>query len=454
MPIFNKNKSKAPPISLKRVSTIPQSNLNISASHYRETDFLRSLSTESNIMKAIELILDKTPDGKMASNIYLRLANQGYKVKWYNNSTGKLTKKYDKDCAEFSSRMGKNNSAGLDGLLDQLHWSAIARGGMACEVVVGEDAKEIEEVALIDPITFEKFEWLENKNRYAIYQRQQNGNKVDLYDGNFFYIPHQPKVGRPDGSLQFEASIMIMEQFYSFMKDSTAVLERIGFPRYKFSINSEKFFKSIEGMTNEEKKKASEEYFAEVEGYAKGLKNGSDFLSFDDTQVDVIGAGVNGTGIDIRAWFEVIEPLVINSFQLTPVLMGRLKAGSYSLGSVEFKIVVDTVDSMRRNSKRMMENIYSVWARVIGINATPSVELNPILWEKVIEKLNAEMLEIEKNRKGEEYGYISHDMAAMNTFGVEKADNYDSKGFYQYLKSGKEKDKSTNNKIESDGDGE
>ena len=431
---FNKNKEKETPISKSRISVIPQSNLEIRPSYTKESNFLTSLSNESNTMKAIEMILDKTSDGKMAVNTYLRLANQGMKVDWYNTNTNKKTKKYDQLSDDFCSKVGKNNNGGLDGLVDQLHYSAIARGGMACEIVVAKGAKEIDDVVMVDPITFTEFKWLPAENRYAIYQEQTGGKKIDLYEGNFYYIPHQPKVGRPDGSLQFEPAIMATEQFYKLLKDSFTVLERIGYPRYDFSIDVKKFIEALPNKSEEAIKKAIKDHFALVEQYARKMQSGSDFVHTDDTSVNVVGGGVNGSGVDIRAWFEVIEPLVINGYQLTPVLMGRLKGGSYSLGSVEFKIVTDTVDSMRRSSKRMLEDILKFWARVNGFNIYPKVTQNPIDWEKALEILNVALKKAELNRKGEEYGWISKDEAAMDSLGAEKADNTNSDGKYQYLK--------------------
>lgn len=431
-----KEKSEEKDINYSRVSVVPQENQRISVSFQKTIDFLAELNRESDTIKCIDLILDKTSDGKQALNIYLRLANQGISIEWFNANNGKPIKKYNKESDDFCSRLGKNNNSGLDGLLDQFHYSAIAHGGMACEILVDKKMSDISDVALIDPATFSRFEWIPNENRYAIYQKSTGGKEVDLYTGNFLYVPHQPKVGRPEGSLQFEPAVLAVTQFYTLFDTSLQILKRIGYPRYKFTINRKDFIDSLPASckTPEKIKKMLEDHIANIRVQSSKFRADSDLILTDDTGVEVIGGGVNGAGVDVRAWFEVIEPLLINGFQLTPVLMGRLKGGSYSLGSVEFKIVTDTVDSMRRASKRILEDILKMWARVKGYNIYPKVTHNPIDWEKELDKLNAQLKNMEKNRRAQEYGWISSDEAASSALGVEKADNEDSKGLYEYLK--------------------
>lgn len=423
-------------ISVSQVSQIPIEDRDIFVSVQRTTDILRKIACEPNKFKAIETIINETPDGKQAYNTYLRLANQGINVELYNMNTNKRVKKYDAEMRKFCSKMGCNNSSGLDGMLDQLHASSIARGGMACEVIVNEDVTDIEDVVLVDPETFYEYKFIEDEHRWAIYQRRDDGKKIDLYEGNFFFVPHQPKPGRPEGTLQFLPAVITMTQFYQLFADSMRILNRIGYPRYDVKIDRDALLNSLPPnmkSTAEQQYTAFKREFDSVTANLRSIGKDSDIIHFDSNEISVIGGGVNGSGIDIRAWFEVLEPLIVNSFNMTPVLMGRLTSGSYSLGTVEFKIVTDTVDSMRRGSKRILEQVINLWARVKGYPIYAVVNHNPIDWEVTKDKLEVELRRMEKARRSEEYGWISHDQAAMDGCGVEKANNQDSKGLYEYV---------------------
>lgn len=423
-------------ISLGQVSSIPLQDRDIFVSVQRTVNLLEKLACEPNKFKAIETLIDETPDGKMAYNNFIRLANQGISIELFNRNTNRRVKRYDTEVRDFCATLGVNNSAGLDGMLDQLHGSSIARGGMACEVVVNSDGTDVEDVLLVDPATFYEYKWIENEHRYAIYQQRDDGKKIDLYEGNFFYVPHQPKAGRPDGTLQFLPAIPTMVQFYQLLADSLRILNRIGYPRYDVSIDEEKLLNSLPpNMKNtmEQQRKAFQQAFNDVQSSLRSIGKDSDLVHFSSNTVTTIGGGVNGSGIDVRAWFEALEPLIVNAFSMTPVLMGRLTSGSYSLGTVEFKIVTDTVDSMRRGSKRIIEQVINLWARVKGYPIYAVVKHNPINWEVQKEKLEVELMQIQKARRAEEYRWISHDQAAMDGVGAEKGEKNESKDLYEYL---------------------
>ena len=444
-----KKKEREKAISTRQISVIPSSDKNIFLDNRKTINLLKEICDAPTKFDAVDVIINKTPDGKMAFNTYLRLANQGIEVELKNANTGRVVKKYDAECREFCKNIGKNNACGLDGLIDQLHASAIARTGMAVEVVVNEDVTAVEEVVIIDPVTITNFEWLPEKKRYAAYQTGITGQKIDLYEGNFFWVPHQPKPGKPNGTLQFEPAIATITEFYQLIQDSMVVLNRIGYPRYKCEIDRAALLESAtpaEKSTPEAQAKLFQETFDQVESQMRRMGKDNDLITFDSNKVDLLGGGVNGSGIDVRAWFEVLEPLIVNSFQLTPVLMGRLSSGSYSLGTAEYKIVRDTVDTMRRASKRILEEIINMWARVKGYNVRATVTHNPIDWQTELEKLDVQLKKIEVARRSEEYRWISHDEAAQQATGQEKASEPAQIDMYEYLS---QKTQSSDNKIDS-----
>ncbi len=438
MPFNKKNRENYEPISYTQISDIPLQNRDIYISTQRTMDLLHKIACEPNKFKAIDIIIDETPDGKMAYNTYLRLANQGLKIELFNRNTNRRVKKYDIELRDFCKTLGVNNSAGLDGFLDQLHGSSIAHGAMACEVIVERNARDIKDVLLVDPATIYEYKWIESEHRYAMYQQRSDGKKIDLYEGNFFFVPHQPKPGRPDGTLQFLPAVITLTHFYQLLSDSLTVMSRVAYPRLLVTIDLESLLNTLtpeQKSTVQKQKAAFKAAFDDTRRQLQSLGINSDILTTSSNKVEIIGGGVNGSGLDVRAWFEVMEPLIVNSFTLTPVLLGRLKSGSYSLGTVEFKIVTDTVNSMRRGSKRILEDIVNMWARVKGYPVYAKVEHNPIDWEVEKTKLETQLLNIEKTRRAEEYGWIDHDTAAMNGASVEKGANNDSKGMYEYLDS-------------------
>ena len=98
-------------------------------------------------------------------------------------------------------------------------------------------------------------------------------------------------------------------------------------------------------------------------------------------------------------------------------MMGRLKSGSYSLGTAEYKMVKDTIEVRRRGSKRMVENVVNIWARVTGKNVRAVATHNPIEWQIIEDKYKAKLLQVSYAKKAEDCGYTDHDAAANMALG-------------------------------------
>lgn len=448
-----KKELSAEEIAYGQVSVIQASSKDIPATYPKVADVLTELNNASDVRDAIDVIISKTPDGKSALNTHLRLANQGIKIEWYNKTTGKRTKRYDGESNAFCKYMGLNNSSGLDGLIDQFHYGAVISGGMAVEVVVNRGATDVDEVVVIDVATIDKFVWDDKLRRYRIYQKQDGttNNQKDLCDGNFYYIPNEPKPGSPKGTLQFESSVYSMAHYLKLMHDSNAVLERIGYPRYSTSIDDEKFYASLPGSVKADSTKLKEvkkKMFDEVKAQCALAGYNSDFISWGSVKREQMG-GNSSLGVDVRSFTEITDIEIPQSFTIPPIIMGRGQGkGSYALGTVEMEILVGKIESMRRASKRLIENIMNLWARVKGYNIVCSVTHNAIDWEKQIDKLTAQLKKLEFYRRLDEYGYIDTDDAARNVADVEKAEGKKPPdGSYAYLKQG-----STNEDKPDDGE--
>ena len=99
--IFKKKESENMSVTTGQISAISSDKKNIFADNYKTTNLLRKLINTQNKIDCIDIIINEVPDGKMAYNTYLRIANQGFKVELFNSKTGKAVKKYDKELRAF-----------------------------------------------------------------------------------------------------------------------------------------------------------------------------------------------------------------------------------------------------------------------------------------------------------------------------------------------------------------
>ena len=94
-------------VSTRQISVMKSSDKNIFLDNRKTISLLKEIATAPTKFDAVSTIIDKTPDGKMAMNVYLRLANQGIKVELHNAVTGKTVKKYDRELRDFTKDIGK-----------------------------------------------------------------------------------------------------------------------------------------------------------------------------------------------------------------------------------------------------------------------------------------------------------------------------------------------------------
>lgn len=440
---FNKkvsNKIVDTPVHIGKVSGVDVSASTVSPREARVTNLLMRLRQTGEATEAIKLLIKEHPDTSMAYTILMSLVNQGGNIKFIpnNNNDNKKAKQYEDEWRQFAARINKQSATGLDGLIQQLHSSDFIEGGMACEVVVENGLKDIEDVYVISPTTLEfKLESRNGKTDYVPYQRV--GSKTaDLSKANFIWQPYNPDIGKPTGNLLFKPVIQAADMQLEFFKSSQTVLYRVGTPRYKFSVNVEKLAANAPPEVRNNAAKLTEYIKSRVNEIANGLRGigvENDFVLTDDTKADVIGGDSPAFFQGIGAYAEIIDTQIMNALKVLGSLMNRHQSGgSYALSTVEFKIITDMLKPRQDAVKRIVEKIARIWLRVHGYAADVKYTPNPIEWQTFKDKVEYQIKKLEVNRRAEEYGYISPDEAAREATGAAGAHKA-TENLFEYIKN-------------------
>lgn len=437
--MFEKIKAKMrPTVSTGRISQPNTSIKHISPYAGRTQDNLKELRRRSNAYDAIEYITRVHPDARMAMTTMLRLANSGNTME-FNGLSGRKKAQAEKEWRDFCIRVNAISNDGLDGLINQFHKSSIQFGGMGCEVVVEKNVSDIKEVYPISPRSI-YWEMEERSGDYVwIPYQWQNGNRIDLSTGNFFWVALDPNIGKPTGTLMYESALQPIDYQWQFQQDLTAVLRRVGYPRNDLSIDREAVLKGAPARVRNDPK-LSEEYFSHYFDFVKRLlrrlEPTDDFIHYSDIVLNGTGGanGDNSRTIDIRAYNEIVDPQVMNGLGCLSVLLNRTTGITESWGTVQFQIVTKTIDSLQRGSKRLIENIANIWLQIHGYSATAMFHHNPVDYKTELQKLETELKKIEAARKKEEYEWI--DMpTAIDEMGIKELPDKKkcTNNKYQYL---------------------
>ncbi len=130
----------------------------LSSTRSRVTDVLTKLRAYTDDASSIEFLYRYHPDVSKAVQNFLRTANVGHTMTFtgVRGGTSRLQSVEKRWNEEFAPRVNQISNAGMDGLIDIFHKSAVLRGGMGCEAVPYEDLSDIKDVYPFDPAWMEK----------------------------------------------------------------------------------------------------------------------------------------------------------------------------------------------------------------------------------------------------------------------------------------------------------
>lgn len=423
MSIFNKQyKKKTERLPTGRMSGYPVGVNQISAGETRTRNLLQEFRQTNDTCDAIKLITKKHPDGSQAYFSYLRLANQGHTMEFYDEN-GNKNEEIEKQWRDFAARVGENSNDGIDGLVNQFHANALRYGAQMCEVVVNGDMSDIEDVYPILPQSvIWKLEEHDGKQKWVPYQRYFS-KEVDLSKANFLNVPFDPDTNTPSGTLLFESALMAVDQQLQMNEDLSAVVRRQAYPRRHVKVLLERLKESAAAN-----KKSGDEFRKYVDNTVKTfasslatLQPTQDFVTTDEIEIDGGNGGDPSRSVDIRALADMTDIATMNGLKSMSLLLNRKAGITETFGTLQFKIMTLVIEGLQRGSKRMVENIARLWLRVHGLQATPKFEHNPIEWQTEKEKQEVIKMKEDNARQAQAMGWIDPDTAANKAMGVQKA---------------------------------
>lgn len=428
---FKRARAEPEPIPTGRITSTGSGfykSSTLSPYRSRTSDVLETLRMIPDEVEALDFLRRTTPDISMALWNFVRLANQGHEMK-FNDLNGKRMESVEKQWREFASRVNQVSNAGLDGLIDVLHYSAYMRCAQGLEVEVNADRTDIVDVYPVIPQTIM---WeLEKRNGREVWipYQQQMAKKVSLEPGkaNFFWVPTDPDIDDPRGNLVMSSVLQSIDFQMQIMQDLQAVLHRQGWPRNDISIDLERMVNSMPPSVRNGTEGKRQEWlmnrFNEIRNAMDSLNPDSDYLHFDDITINMNQGANAARSLDVRAIDELVSIQVLNGAKQMGILTNRVGGlgQTESWGSITFKIFTDGILSIQRGSKRLMEEVARLWLRVHGVQAIPIFTHNVVNWENEEQKTTVKLMKQQFWAISQLMGWVDADTATKEATGMDNA---------------------------------
>lgn len=385
---------------------------------------LDELRNQSDVGEQIEVIAAKDPDVSQAVWSFQRLCMQGINIEIRDLNGNRLNdaeELFNYQC-RFWNTLGED---GLDGLIDNLHKTGLLYNIMMIEVVVSSvNENTFSGIYIIDPRTVEfQLEERDGVERWIPYQ-DQDGDKVDLTQGNVFWVSVNTDITTPTGPYLLESAIPAVDYKLQTIRDSSAVLRRQGYPYNIFSINKERVVNSLPTSQQNDPdkvKKAIQEAINLASSVAVNREPTQDIVVTDDIEVNRSSNNTASSSVDIRAWLEPIDIQMLNGCKTLGFLMNRNSGTTESWGTVQMKVITDMVKSFQRKSKRLIEYVGTMWLQLNGYQGTLTVTHKALEYLSEQQMWTAQMQKDNHYKLAEDQGWISTDEAAQGALGVDKA---------------------------------
>ena len=399
----------------------------------RHADVLTKLRQIPDAMDALDFLRRVNPDVSMAVWNFIRLANVGHDMEFYGVSPRNKGKRLTEVEAlwrdEFASRVNALSNDGLDGLINQLHYSAYMRGGQGLEVEIAPSLDDIVDVYPVDPKTLE---WqLEDRRGpdgrmrkvWVPYQRQ-GFNRVDLSEANFFWVPTDPDIDDPRGNLVMESVLQAVDFQMQMLQDLQQVIHNQGWSRWDIELVMERLLQNMPAKLRSDPK-AQKEWLEqrrdEVIQMLRNLKPDDSFVHFDDVKFNPMTGGQATRSIDVRAIFEGIDTQLMSGAKQMSSVMNRTNSNTETWSTVQFRVFVQSIKSVQRGSKRLIEEVARLWLRVKGIQARPRFVHHTVDWQSEADRWRVELMKEQYFVIATLMGWLSNDEAAARVVGVERA---------------------------------
>jgi len=299
-------------------------------------------------------------------------------------------------------------------------------GGMAAEAEVTDDRSDIYDVYAVKPQTIN---WeigdVNGHKKWKPFQWQM-GKKVylDPQNANFFWIPTDPDIGNPCGTLILSPVLQAIDFQMQILQDMQAVLHHQGYPRNDIEIDLDKILTIVPShiKNNPEKlRQYLEDEWAWIEKLFQNLNPDDDYIHFNNVRVNMNSGANAARSLDVRAVNELLDVQTLSGTKQMAVFMNRNQGVTESWGTVQFRIFCSGIASCQRGSKRLIEEIARLWCRVNGVQAIPVFKHNTIDWNSEEQRTEVNLLKQKFYAIAVLMGWIDNDTAAREIMGVENA---------------------------------
>ncbi|MFH1744513.1 MAG: hypothetical protein ABIH23_36375, partial [bacterium] len=317
----------------------------------------------SVLFPVLRYMRDNIPDVSAGVWAWVRLCNTPQTMRLEGGGAGNVRQareilaRLDSRIHEFEHAKGQ----GMESLVAAFFLSIFTYGSFAGEVVLTNNRQEIDKFYIIDPATI-RFRRTRVDRQLVPCQLLPDGKLIRLNPASFFYCALDSEGDSPYGRSPLVALPLVARIQQQMIVDLARATHNSGFPtlHVKYSPGI-----SRPGESPSAFNKRINGEFKEIRDRLREKKPDSNFVTFDNIQVEYIGT--SGTRMRWTESLQAVSEQVISALHLAPFMLGRNWGTTESWGTAQYQLLTNHATTVQENAKRMVEWLRNLELSLHGV---------------------------------------------------------------------------------------
>ncbi len=376
--------------------------------------------------RLLDLLSDLSPEVSSAVWAWLRFGNGGWEAVASRPSGAAAGRGAHQAALDAFLDQLTDHYGAVDVVINRLLLGAYLRGAVFAELVLDARGRRAIDLATPDPGSA-RFRRRRDPERGAVWQlgQWQDGQFVTLDRPTIRYVPIDPLPASPEGRAPAQPGLFPAVFLLAMLHDLRRVVQQQGYPRIDLAIDWERLTAMIPADLDNDPAKVQ----AWIGGTIREIQAAYSMLEPDDAYVHLDVVSVNrpvGTidASSLGAVDQIIAPLermLVRGLKVVPILLGMTDGVSEANVRIQWKLYRASVRALQHLLEQTLEYLLTLALEAQGIAAMVTFRFAETdLLDRLIDTQTDEIA-IRNARERYRAGWISHDAAAQEGAGVEKA---------------------------------
>jgi hypothetical protein len=322
--------------------------------------------------KAIDYLVEVSPDMGRTLYDWLRLCNPGYQVDVYYPGTKTPYEEGKAAIDTILERVAARYGGTFDVVINKLFASAYLRGALVSELVLAPDRRTVLDIATPDPMTFR---WKAEKDpqlgtRYTLYQLQPDG-LIDCERPTVKYVPVDPLPGNPYGRPPVAPALFTTVFLLGLLHDLRRVIAQQGWPRIDVAVALSKLAEQLPETIRDDPTKFqawAKRVISDIQTAYARLQPEDAWIHSDAVTVGQPVGAVDSSSLSaVPGIISFLERFATRALKTMPILMGTAEGTSESNANRQWEVMTASIKAIQHLAENLLGYNFGLALRAQGL---------------------------------------------------------------------------------------